>query len=188
MIWLITAVFVVLAALALGGRRWAYWAFIAGGMLFFPASVGFHFHPHPCECALNLSLALFSLTNYGHLVRFTIFFLMTIAQMRGVRLRTQLLVATGAVMAMGIYVELAEGFTGEGHCRLRDLVPDLAGAVIGTALLMLWKLRQNHRTETASAGGGQLCAAPDANRSAGIPRAILFRVRLAPVSAEPLTA
>src|SRR5438309_1983620 len=141
MIWLVTAVFVVLGALAFRPTRWAYFTFVALGILFFPARVGFHFHPQPCECALSVPLALFSLTNYGHLVRFTIFFLMTIAQMRGVRLRTQLLVATGAVMAMGIYVELAEGFTGEGHCRLRDLVPDLAGAVIGTALLMLWKLR-----------------------------------------------
>src|SRR5438874_13023136 len=102
MIWVITAVFVVLAVLAFMRKRWAYWAFVAGGVLFFPARVGFHFHPKPCECALTLSLALFSLTNFGHLVRFAIFFLMTAVQMRGARLRTQLLLATGAVLAMGI--------------------------------------------------------------------------------------
>jgi hypothetical protein len=145
MIWVITAVFVVLAVLALRRRRWAYWAFVALGILFFPARVGFQFHPKPCECAQTLSLALFSLTNYGHLVRFTIFFLMTAVQIRGARLRTQLLVATGAVLAMGIYVELAEGLTGEGHCRLRDLVPDLAGAIVGAVILTLWALRQRGR-------------------------------------------
>src|SRR6266702_5537009 len=153
MIWLVTAVFVVLGALAFRPTRWAYFTFVALGVLFFPARVGFHFHPQPCECALNVPLALFSLTNYGHLVRFTIFFLMTSAQMRGARLRTQLLLATGAVMAMGIYVELAEGLTGEGHCRLRDLVPDLGGAVLGAVLLMLWKFVQKYRGSSGDAGG-----------------------------------
>ncbi len=151
MIWLVTAVFVVLGALAFRPTRWAYFTFVALGVLFFPARVGFHFHPQPCECALNGPLALFSLTNYGHLVRFTIFFLMTSVQMRGARLRTQLLLATGAVMAMGIYVELAEGLTGEGHCRLRDLVPDLAGAIVGAVILMLWTLRQRDRVPAGKA-------------------------------------
>ena len=151
---LTVVVFVVLGALAFRPTRWAYFTFVALGVLFFPARVGFHFHPQPCECALNVPLALFSLTNYGHLVRFTIFFLMTSVQMRGARLRTQLLLATGAVMAMGIYVELAEGLTGEGHCRLRDLVPDLAGAVLGAALLMLWKSVQKYRRSSGDAGGG----------------------------------
>src|SRR5438105_14689589 len=76
MIWLVTAVFVVLGALAFRPSRWAYFTFVALGVLFFPARVGFHFHPQPCECALSVPLALFSLTNYGHLVPFTIFFLM----------------------------------------------------------------------------------------------------------------
>ena len=154
MIWLVTAVFVVLGALAFRPTRWAYFTFVVLGVLFFPARVGFHFHPQPCECALNVPLALFSLTNYGHLVRFTIFFLMTSVQMRGVRLRTQLLLATGAVMAMGIYVELAEGLTGEGHCRLRDLVPDLAGAIVGSVILTLWTLRQRDRVPAGKSAGG----------------------------------
>ena len=151
---LTVVVFVVLGALAFRPTRWAYFTFVALGVLFFPARVGFHFHPQPCECALNVPLALFSLTNYGHLVRFTIFFLMTSVQMRGARLRTQILLATGAVMAMGIYVELAEGFTGEGHCRLRDLVPDLAGAIVGAVILTLWTLRQRDRVPAGKSAGG----------------------------------
>lgn len=154
MIWAVTIVFVVLAALAFRPTRWAYFTFVALGLLFFPARVGFHLHPQPCECSLSVRLALFSLTNYGHIWRFAIFFLMTSAQMRSSRFRDQLLVALGAVMAMGIYVELAEGFTGEGHCRLRDLVADLAGAVLGTVLLMLWKLVQKYRGGSGDAGGG----------------------------------
>jgi hypothetical protein len=147
---LITVLFVVLGALAFRPSRWAYSAFVALGILFFPARVGFHFHPQPCECALDAPLALFSLTNYGHIWRFAFFFLMTSAQVRSRHLRSQLLIALGTVLAMGIYVELAEGLTGEGHCRLRDLVPDLAGAVLGAVLLMLWNLYQRRRARLAT--------------------------------------
>ena len=155
MIWALTVVvFVVLGALAFRPTRWAYFTFVALGLLFFPSRVGFHFHPQPCDCSLSVPLALFSLTNYGHLWRFAIFFLMTSAQVRSSRSRGQLLVALGAVLAMGIYVELAEGLTGEGHCRLRDLVPDLAGAVLGAVLLMLWKFIQKSRGSSGADGGG----------------------------------
>ena len=42
----------------------------------------------------------------------------------------------------GIYVEVAEGITGRGHCRLRDLVPDAAGALLGALVLVsMRKLR-----------------------------------------------
>jgi hypothetical protein len=152
MIWALTIVFLVLAVLSFRPTRWAYFTFVALGLLFFPASVGFHFHPHPCDCSFSIALAIFSLTNYGHLTRFTVFFLMTAAQVRGRRVSTQFLIALGAVLAMGIYVELAEGITGEGHCRLRDLVPDVAGAVLGAVILMLWKLARMNRA-SSNAGG-----------------------------------
>jgi hypothetical protein len=155
MIWALTiVVFVVLGALAFRPTRWSYFTFVALGLLFFPAHVGFHFHPQACDCSLSVPLALFSLTNYKHIALFAIFFLMTSAQVRSSRSRAQLLVASGAVVAMGIYVELAEGLTGQGHCRLRDLVPDLAGAVLGAVLLMLWKLVQKYRGSSGDAGGG----------------------------------
>jgi hypothetical protein len=140
MMWLVTTVFVILAVLAFLGRRWAYFTFVALGVLFFPARVGFHFHPSPCEFSLNLPLAVYSLTNYGHLVRFAIFFLMTCVQVRDHPLRTQILIGFAAVLAFGICVEVAEGVTGEGHCRLRDLIPDLAGGVIGTILWVGWRV------------------------------------------------
>lgn len=119
MIWTLTIlVFVVLGALAFRPTRWAYFTFVALGLLFFPANVGFHFQPQPCECALNLPLALFSLTNYKHIALFAIFFLMTSAQVRGGRSRTQVLVASGAVLTMGAYVGLA----GLIHISARTLV------------------------------------------------------------------
>jgi hypothetical protein len=47
--------------------------FVGLSLLFFPARAGFHFHPRPCDCTLSVDLALFSLTNYKHLVLFGIF-------------------------------------------------------------------------------------------------------------------
>jgi hypothetical protein len=137
MIWALTiAVFLSLGVLAFRGARWAYVTYLVLGLLFFPARVGFHFHPQPCESAFNLPLVLFSLTNYKHVVLWALFFLMTAVQLRRYGPRPRLLIATGAALAMGIYVELAEGITGQGHCRLRDLVPDLAGAIVGAILVL----------------------------------------------------
>src|SRR5512141_145242 len=102
---LATIVFVVLGALAFRPTRWSYFTFVALGLLFFPARVGFHFHPLPCGFSLSVPLALFSLTNYKHIALFAVFFLMTSAQVRSGRGGAQLLVASGAVAAMGIYVE-----------------------------------------------------------------------------------
>jgi hypothetical protein len=36
---------------------------------------------------------------------------------------------------MGALLELAEGISGLHHCRLRDLLPDAAGAVLGWGVL-----------------------------------------------------
>ncbi len=136
--WALTIIaFLILGTLAFRGARWAYFTFVSLGVLFFPARVGFHFQPKPCECQLSVPLALFSLTNYKHIVLFTIFFLMTSVQWRDRSSKTQFLIASVAVLAMGIYVELAQAITGQGHCRLRDLMPDLAGAVVGAALLVV---------------------------------------------------
>jgi hypothetical protein len=142
-IWILTiTVFFVLGFLAFRGARWAYLSFVALGLLFFPARVGFHLQPAPCDCRLTVPLAWFSLTNYKHIVLFAIFFLMTGAQWRHRNGTSRFLVALAAVLAMGVYVELAEGITGRGHCRLRDLIPDLAGALAGAALLVIVRRRR----------------------------------------------
>jgi hypothetical protein len=131
-------VFVMLAIMSLRRIRVAYVAFVVLGLLYFPAKVGFHFAPRACEVALDVPLAMFSLTNYAHIVLFTLFFLMTRAQLRGVGWSTMAL--TGMItLAMGVLVELAEGVSGSGHCRLRDLVPDSAGAILGATIVTAWR-------------------------------------------------
>ncbi|HJQ23271.1 MAG TPA: hypothetical protein VKA60_05105 [Blastocatellia bacterium] len=144
--WLLAAVIrFVLGIVALRGVRWAYAAFVVLGLLYFPAKVGFHFEPHPCELRFDLPLAIYSLTNYPHIVLFALFFVMTSAQLR-MSSGAAFAWAMAATIVMGALVEIAEGVTGQGHCRLRDLIPDAAGGLIGAVIVWLlqrigWKPR-----------------------------------------------
>jgi hypothetical protein len=125
-----------LMVLSLRGVRWAYVAFVLLGLLYFPMSVGFHLNPHPCELRFSLSLALHSLTNYRHIALFALFFVMSSMQFP-VFNRSTFLWAFLATIVMGALVEIAEGVSGNGHCRARDLIPDAAGALLGAVIVLL---------------------------------------------------
>ncbi len=134
---LVLVVFLVLGVLSLRGVRWAYITYVVLGLLVFPARVGFRLNPQPCEVAFNIPLALFSLTNYAHIGLFALFFLMTSAQLRMNKASAFALAALTGI-GMGVLVELAEGITGKGHCRVRDLVPDTAGILLGAVIVLVW--------------------------------------------------
>lgn len=129
--------FLVLGILSLRGVRWAYVTFVLLGLLYFPASVGFRLNPQPCEPIPNIPLAIHSFTNYAHIVLFVLFFLMTSAQFR-MSQSSGYAWAAVACIAMGILVEVAEGISGTHHCRVRDLIPDAAGVVLGAGIVFLW--------------------------------------------------
>src|SRR5687768_17593309 len=131
--------FLVLGILSLRGVRWAYVTFVVLGLLYFPASVGFRINPQPCESIPNLPLAVYSLRNYQHIVLFVLFFLMTSAQFRMSQWRGYAWAAV-ACIAMGLLVELAQGISGKGHCRLPDLIPDAAGVLPGAGMVSLWDI------------------------------------------------
>ena len=139
--------FLVLGILSLRGLRWAYVTFVILGLLYFPASVGFRLNPQPCELIPNMALAVYSLGNYQHIVLFVLFFLMTSAQFRMSHWSGYAWAAV-ACIAMGILVEVAEGISGTHHCRLRDLIPDAAGVVIGAGIVFLWN-RMRGRSQVA---------------------------------------
>ncbi len=130
--------FLVLGILAARGARWAYITFVVLGLLYFPVSVAFHLHPRPCEGLPNTALAIYSLGNYAHIVLFTFFFIMTSAQFN-MSHWSGAGWAVAACVVMGMLVEIAEGFSGNGHCRTRDLIPDAAGILIGAGIVFLWK-------------------------------------------------
>lgn len=136
--WLLAFVRLALGLLALRGVRWAYAAFVALGLLYFPAQVGFRLAPRPCQFAFDLPLAIQSLTNYGHVVLFALFFVMTSAQFRASDRRT-FAWSAAATVVMGSLVEAAQAVTGEGNCRLRDLIPDGVGILAGSVIVLLLK-------------------------------------------------
>jgi hypothetical protein len=140
MLLLVLFVFFVLYTLGrlrLRTFRWAYAVCVALGLLYFPASVGFRLNPQPCELTFGVALAVHSLTNYPHIVLFTLFYFLTSALFRVSNWRT-FAWAFAATIVMGALVEIGEGVTGKGHCRLRDLIPDAAGALIGAVIVLLW--------------------------------------------------
>jgi hypothetical protein len=154
--WSLAAVaYVLLAVLALRGVLWAYVSYIVLGLAYFPVKVGFRLDPHACELTFGARLAVFSLTNYAHIVMFAFFFIMTSAQFDrskwsegSVRVRAALI-----ALAMGALVELAEGITGRGHCRLRDIIPDSAGIVLGMAAIALWHTARSRIRRSVPATG-----------------------------------
>ena len=138
-----------LAIVSLRGVRRAYAGFVLLAFLYFPARVGFELHPRACEAAMSLSLARLSLQNYPHIVMLAAFFLITSAQFRTNR-RSAFVYGGLLTLMMGVLIELGEAVSGKGNCRLRDLVPDTAGALLGGAVLTAWDkaaeaVRRRHR-------------------------------------------
>lgn len=138
------------AAVSLRISRWVYAAFIVYGLLYFPLeSGGYRAQAPSCEWTFDLALAIHSLTNVNHIIMFGIFFALTVAQLRGVR--GAMLWAMGACLAMGFLVELSQGATGVGHCRMRDLIPDTAGALAGMLVVAVAKNWRSLRATARSA-------------------------------------
>ena len=127
-----------LGVLSLRGVRWAFVAFAVLGLLYFPAKSGFRLDPDPCQLIFGVSLAIHSLTNYGHIVLFALFFVMASAQFRAPD-RRAFAWSAAATIVMGALVEVAQGATGEGNCRARDLIPDALGILVGSVIALLLK-------------------------------------------------
>jgi hypothetical protein len=99
------------------------------------------------EVELTLPLALHSLKNYKHIVLLALFFLMTRAQFPS---WTRAAYGWSALvtLAMGVWLEIGEAVTGRGHCRVRDLVPDTAGILLGAVIALAWDALRNRARKT----------------------------------------
>src|SRR6266550_9390666 len=132
-------VLVLLALITLRGKRWAYFAFVVLGLLYFPAQTHFRVHVPKCEQILpTMQVLVLSLHNYAYIALFAGFYWMSWVQFR--RADARVIWALLATLLVGVLVEIAEGMTmtGRGHCRLRDLAPDVAGALGAALLLAVW--------------------------------------------------
>src|SRR5215213_9897443 len=116
-------------------RRWAYGAYMLVAVLRIPARVGFRLVAPICDTRLTLTNAGLSMTKVPHIALFAIFLVLTALQfdqINGRALRLSLL----ATLALGVLVELEEGASRTGNCRLTDVLPDIAGALIATAVIV----------------------------------------------------
>src|SRR5258705_3344655 len=122
-------VLVLLALIALRGKRWAYPAFVVLGLLYFPAQAHFHVHVPKCEQLLpTVKVLVLSLHNYAYIALFAGFYWMSWVQFR--RTDARAVWALLATLLVGVLLEIAEGMsmTGRGQCRLSGLAPVAARA------------------------------------------------------------
>ena len=119
----------------LAKRRWAYAAYVLFAVARIPARTQFRLVPPNCDTRLTWENAALSLTKVPHIVLFGLFFLLTAAQFDRMDRRAMAwsLVAT---LALGLLVEIEEGATRTGNCRLTDVLPDACGAFIAMAVLV----------------------------------------------------
>ncbi len=134
-------VLALLALLTLRGKRWAYPAFVALGLLSYPAQTHFHVHVPKCEQILpTIQVVVLSLHNYAYIALFAGFYWISWVQFQ--RADARVVWALLATLLVAALVEIAEGMTGGGrgqvHCRVRDLAPDVAGALGAALLLAVW--------------------------------------------------
>ncbi|HSQ32007.1 MAG TPA: hypothetical protein VLN49_19255 [Gemmatimonadaceae bacterium] len=116
-------------------RRWAYGAYMLVAIARIPARTGFRLDGRRCDFRLTLENAQLSLTKVPHFVLFGIFFLLTVVQFDRID-RRALAWSVLATLALGLLIEIEEGATRTGNCRLTDVLPDLCGALIAGVLLV----------------------------------------------------
>lgn len=116
-------------------RRWAYGAYMLVAVARIPARTGYRLASLRCDARLTIENAALSMTKAPHMVLFGLFFLLTVAQFDHLD-RRALGWSLAATAALGLIVELEEGATRTGNCRLTDVLPDLAGGLVVAALLM----------------------------------------------------
>jgi len=134
-------VLALLVLLTLRGKRWAYPAFVVLGLLYIPAQTHFHVHVPKCEQLLpTMHVLVLSLHNYAYIALFAGFYWVSWVQFR--RSDARAVWALLATLLVAALVEIAEGMTGAARgqvqCRVRDLVPDAAGALGAAVLLAVW--------------------------------------------------
>lgn len=127
-------------------RRWPYGLYMLIAITRIPARTGFHLVLPSCDTRVTLANAALSLTKIPHVVLFGFFCLLTVAQFERID-RRALAWSVAATGALGLLVELEEGATRTGNCRLTDVLPDLVGALVVVTLLGI--LAAVHRSRTA---------------------------------------
>lgn len=130
-------------------RRWAYALCVVAAVTRIPARTHFHLVRAACDTRLTLENAGLSLTKIPHVILFAMFFLLTVVQFDRIG-RGALAWSVVATAVLGLLIELEEGATRTGNCRLTDVLPDVVGALIGTALVIAMLFVRSHARPRAA--------------------------------------
>jgi hypothetical protein len=114
-------------------RRWVYAAYVFVSVARIPARTGFHLEAPACDARFTLANVWLSLIKVPHIILFGVFFLLTLIQFDRVDQRS-LSWSFIATLLLGALIEIEEGATGTGNCRIPDLLPDALGAFSAMAV------------------------------------------------------
>jgi hypothetical protein len=124
-----------IAGVVWGCRRWLYAVWLLVAVTRIPARTGFRLAAPACDWSLTFHSLALSLTKTPHVLLFGGFFLLTLVQFDRVD-RMSLGLSLMATAALSIIVEIQQGATRTGNCRITDVAPNLLGGVIAAALAM----------------------------------------------------
>jgi VanZ family protein len=130
-------------------RRWIYGAWMVLAVTRIPARTGFRLTAPTCDTALTLENLALSLTKVPHIVLFGAFFLITLIQFDRVD-RRSLAWSVAATAGISLVIEIEQGATRTGNCRMTDVAPNLAGALIVAVLVAAAVALRNRITNRAS--------------------------------------
>ena len=100
-----------------------------------PARVGFRLVAPVCDTRLTLANAGISMTKVPHIALFAIFLVLTALQFKQLNQRA-LKWSLLATVVLGVLLELEEGASRTGNCRLTDVLPDITGALIASVAVL----------------------------------------------------
>ena len=100
-----------------------------------PARVGFRLVAPVCDTGLTLANAGISMTKVPHIALFAVFFVLTALQFKQLNQRA-LKWSLLATVVLGVLLELEEGASRTGNCRLTDVLPDITGALIASVAVL----------------------------------------------------
>lgn len=130
-------------------RRWGYAAWLLWSLTRIPARTGFRFAMPTCDWRPTADNLALSMTKVPHILLFGVFFLLTLVQFDRIN-RTSISLSLLATAAMSLLVEIQQGATRTGTCRLTDMAPNLLGGLlVAVPALMMAAMWRRQRTRPA---------------------------------------
>ena len=123
-------------------NRYAFTLFLLLGALFLPLKSGFLLDPQRCEVLTSPKYILLSFTNYKHSILFGLLTFIAWANLNEPR---RLLKALAILVGFTLILETEQALFNAGHCRLRDLLPNLVGFGLAILGIRFWRHQRGQR-------------------------------------------